>query len=51
MLYISHSTRVTVSPIGNQREIDRQRALNRHANKGEKKEGIYIIATCVLAYL
>ncbi len=24
---------------GNQREIDRQRALNRHAHKGVKKEG------------
>eukprot|EP00602_Paraphysomonas_sp_CaronLab_P001809 CAMPEP_0185017894 /NCGR_PEP_ID=MMETSP1103-20130426/765_1 /TAXON_ID=36769 /ORGANISM="Paraphysomonas bandaiensis, Strain Caron Lab Isolate" /LENGTH=66 /DNA_ID=CAMNT_0027547503 /DNA_START=115 /DNA_END=315 /DNA_ORIENTATION=+ len=24
---------------GNQREVDRQRALNRHAGKGEKKNG------------
>lgn len=27
---------------GNQREIDRQRAANRHANKGEAKSGDFL---------
>eukprot|EP01040_Poterioochromonas_malhamensis_P008623 gene8623-9331_t len=28
---------------GNQRDIDRQRALNRHAHKGEAKTGDYLL--------
>jgi hypothetical protein len=28
---------------GNQREIDRQRAANRHAHKGESKTGDYLL--------